>query len=70
MDVKNNAAPQEPNLSERKTRLGVLASKLIAKATLIAENAARGLYPTDTPCKYAIKFESATRKVGRPRKPK
>ncbi len=57
-------------LAEKKMRLQVLASKLVAKAELIAENAARGLYPTDAPCKYALKFESGKRKVGRPSKPK
>jgi hypothetical protein len=58
----------ELNLAEKKIRLQILASKLVAKAELIAENAARGLYPTDATCRYAIKFESLTRKVGRPSK--
>ena len=58
----------ELNLAEKKIRLQILASKLVAKSELIAENAARGLYPTDATCRYAIKFESLTRKVGRPSK--
>lgn len=70
LDNEGTPKGNELNLSEKKVRLGILASKLINKAELIAENAARGLYPTDTPCKYAIKFESNSRKVGRPRKPK
>jgi hypothetical protein len=68
LDDEGNPNANELNLSEKKIRLQILASKLVAKAELIAENAARGLYPTDTPCRYAIKFESATRKVGRPSK--
>jgi len=70
LDDENNPRDSELNLAEKKVRLGILASKLINKAELIAENAARGLYPTDTPCRYAVKFESATRKVGRPSKTK
>lgn len=58
----------ELNLSEKRVRLGILASKLIAKAALIAENAARGAYPTDAPCRHAMKHKSANRKVGRPSK--
>jgi hypothetical protein len=60
----------ELNVSDKKIRLQIMASKLIAKAELIAENAARGLYPTDAPCKYALKFTSEKRKVGRPSKSK
>jgi hypothetical protein len=68
LDDEGNPNANELNLAEKKIRLQILASKLVAKAELIAENAARGLYPTDAPCRYAIKFESATRKVGRPSK--
>ena len=68
LDDDGNPHANELNLAEKKIRLQILASKLVAKAELISENAARGLYPTDTPCRYAIKFESATRKVGRPSK--
>ena len=68
LDDDGNPKSNELNLAEKKVRLQILASKLVAKAELISENAARGLYPTDTPCRYAIKFESATRKVGRPSK--
>ena len=67
LDDDGNPNANELNLAEKKVRLQILASKLVAKAELISENAARGLYPTDTPCRYAIKFESATRKVGRPK---
>ena len=65
-----NLSADELNVSDKKIRLQIMASKLIAKAELIAENAARGLYPTDAPCKYALKFISDTRKVGRPSKSK
>lgn len=58
------------NIADKKIRLQIMASKLIAKAELIAENAARGIYPSDAPCKYALKLGSATRKAGRPAKPK
>ena len=68
LDDEGNPNANELNLAEKKIRLQILASKLVAKAELIAENAARGLYPTDAACRYAIKFESATRKVGRPSK--
>jgi hypothetical protein len=68
LDDEGNPDANELNLAEKKIRLQILASKLVAKAELIAENAARGLYPTDAPCRHAIKFESATRKVGRPSK--
>jgi len=68
LDEDGHPSTNELNLSEKKVRLQILASKLVAKAELIAENAARGFYPTDTPCRHAIKFESATRKVGRPSK--
>ncbi|AWW50219.1 hypothetical protein POPA111323_09540 [Polynucleobacter paneuropaeus] len=70
LDDEGNPIKDELSLSEKKVRLGILASKLINKAELIAENAARGLFPTDTPCRHAIKFESTTRKAGRPAKTK
>jgi hypothetical protein len=70
LDDENNPNAKELNLAVKKVRLGILASKLIKKAELITENAARGLYPTDAPCRYAIKFESKTRKAGRPAKTK
>jgi hypothetical protein len=70
LDDEGNPNANELNLAEKKVRLQILASKLVAKAELISENAARGLYPTDAPCRYAIKFKSATRKVGRPSKAK
>ena len=72
IELDEEGLPQanELNLAEKKVRLGILASKLIAKAELIAENAARGLYPTDAPCRHAIKFASTSRKVGRPSKAK
>jgi len=69
-DEDGNLSPDELNLADKKIRLQIFASKLIAKAEIIAENAARGLYPTDAPCKYALKLESKTRKAGRPRKSK
>jgi len=68
LDEDGHPKSDELNLAEKKVRLGILASKLINKAELIAENAARGLYLTDAPCRHAIKFESKTRKVGRPSK--
>lgn len=58
------------NIADKKIRLQIMASKLIAKAELIAENAARGIYPSDAPCKYAIKLSSTSRKAGRPAKSK
>ena len=69
-DNEGNLDANEVNLADKKIRLQILASKLVAKAELISENAARGLYPTDAPCRHVMKFESATRKVGRPSKTK
>lgn len=68
LNSKDQPSLNELNLSEKRIRLGILASKLIAKAELIAENAARGAYPTDAPCRHAMKDKSPNRKVGRPRK--
>jgi hypothetical protein len=68
LDDEGNPDANEFNLAEKKIRLQILASKLVAKAEVIAENAARGLYPTDAACRYAIKFESKNRKAGRPSK--
>ena len=70
LDAKDNPRSDESNLAEKTTRLQILASKLVAKAELIAENAARGLYPTNAACRHAIKFRSSTRKAGRPAKTK
>ena len=66
-DEDGNLLTDELSLADKKIRLQILASKLVSKAELIAENAARGNYPTDAPCKDALKFQSPTRKVGRPR---
>jgi len=70
LDDERNPKGGEINLAEKKIRLQILASKLVSKAELIAENAARGLFPTDAPCRHAIKFQSKKRKVGRPSKTK
>ena len=66
-DEDGNLLTDELSLADKKIRLQILASKLVSKAELIAENAARGNYPTDAPCKHALKFQSPTRKAGRPR---
>lgn len=50
-----------------KSYLSILASKLIHKAELIAENAARGRFPSDKAFPEAI-LVSNQRKVGRPKK--
>lgn len=50
-----------------KAYLQILASKLIHKAELIAENAARGRFPSDKAFPEAI-LVSNQRKVGRPKK--
>lgn len=50
-----------------KSYLSILASKLIHKAELIAENAARGRFPSDKSFPEAI-LVSKQRKVGRPKK--
>lgn len=70
LDKMGNLDLSDPNIADKKIRLQILASKLVAKAELISENAARGIYPSDSPCKYALKFTSQTRKAGRPSKSK
>lgn len=70
IDKRGNPNHNDLDLADKKVRLQIMASKLIAKAELIAENAARGIFPSDAPCKYALKFNAPTRKAGRPRKPK
>ncbi len=52
-------------VAEARRYLQILASKLIHKAELIAENAARGIFPSDKPLKSGI--PRAARKVGRPK---
>ncbi len=54
------------DVSNAKAYLQILASKLIHKAELIAENAARGRFPSDKSFSEAI-LVSNQRKVGRPR---
>lgn len=54
-------------VSNAKAYLQILASKLIHKAELIAENAARGRFPSDKPFPEAM-LVSNQRKVGRPKK--
>lgn len=55
------------SVSTAKSYLSILASKLIHKAELIAENAARGRFPSDKAFPEAI-LVSNQRKVGRPKK--
>lgn len=55
----------EENILDSKVRLQIMASKLIRKAENIAENAARGRFPTDKPLKAAS--NRIARKVGRPK---
>jgi hypothetical protein len=62
---KNIAAGHE--VAEAKRYLQILASKLIHKAELIAENAARGRFPSDKAFPEAM-LVSNQRKVGRPKK--
>lgn len=52
------------DILESKVRLQILASKLIHKAELISENAARGIFPSDKPLKTGA--SRVARKVGRP----
>jgi hypothetical protein len=54
----------EINLADRKEILSIAASRLIKTAALVAENAARGLFPSDKPIKEAI-TEPYRRKAGR-----
>jgi hypothetical protein len=55
------------NHSYNKLVLGIAASRLIKKAALIAENAARGNFPSDKPLKEAM-LNKFTRPSGRPKK--
>jgi hypothetical protein len=56
------------DIGYNKQYLSIATSKLIRKAESIAENAARGLFPTDKPLKAAP--TRLARKVGRPKKSK
>lgn len=56
---------QNNEVAEAKRYLQILASKLIHKAENIAENAARGIFPSDKPLKTGLPRTS--RKVGRPK---
>lgn len=51
--------------SYNKELLSIAASRLIKTATLVAENAARGRFPSNKPFKEAMPFKNA-RKAGRP----
>ena len=53
--------------SDNKEVLSIAASRLIKTASLIAENAARGRFPSDKPFKEAM-LDPFKRKAGRPRK--
>jgi hypothetical protein len=55
------------DVSAAKSYLQIMASKLIHKAELIAENAARGRFPCDKSFPEAV-LVSNQRKVGRPKK--
>lgn len=56
---------EDKDVAEAKRYLQILASKLIHKAELIAENAARGIFPSDKPLKTGV--PRTARKVGRPK---
>ena len=55
------------DVASKKAYLQIMASKLIHKAELIAENAARGRFPSDKTFPEAM-LVSNQRKVGRPKK--
>jgi hypothetical protein len=57
----------EIDLADRKEILGIAASRLIKTAALIAENAARGIFPSNKNLKTAI-TTSYKRRAGRPHK--
>jgi hypothetical protein len=53
--------------SDNKEVLSIAASRLIKTAALVAENAARGRFPSDKPFKEAM-LDPFKRKAGRPKK--
>jgi len=55
----------DPNLADRKELLSIAASRLIKTAALVAENAARGRFPSDNIFNEAI-TTPYKRKAGRP----
>ena len=63
----NQLAGHDLDVSAAKSYLQIMASKLIHKAELIAENAARGRFPSDKSFPEAV-LVSNQRKVGRPGK--
>jgi len=54
----------DPNLADRKELLSIAASRLIKTAALVAENAARGRFPSDKRFSEAI-TSPYSRKAGR-----
>ena len=66
-DEKLLDQPKAYLYSDNKEVLSIAASRLIKTAALIAENAARGRFPSDKPFKEAM-LEPFKRKAGRPKK--
>jgi hypothetical protein len=67
--IEKNIDVNDPNLADRKELLSIAASRLIKTAALVAENAARGMFPTNKQHKDAI-TTPYKRKAGRPYKVK
>lgn len=55
-------------VADKKRYLQTLASKLVRKAILIAENAARGHFPSDAPIAALSQSVTKGRKAGRPKR--
>jgi hypothetical protein len=62
---EQDATLDQDEAAEKKRVLSIMARKLINTASLIAENAARGRFPSDKPFPEAV-LTAYTRKAGRP----
>jgi hypothetical protein len=63
--IERDVGLNDPNLAHRKELLSIAASRLIKTAVFVAENAARGRFPSDKRFSEAI-IEPYKRKPGRP----
>ena len=63
--IEKDADKIEIDLADRKEILSIAASRLIKTAVLVAENAARGVFPSDKSLSKAI-TTPYKRKAGRP----
>jgi hypothetical protein len=64
--IEKGADKIEIDLADKKEILSIAASRLIRTAALVAENAARGVFPSDKPLKDGL-MKTYQRRAGRPK---